>query len=242
MASKLQEVEELKRQFFHDLTHDLRQPLGSVQGYVELLLSGKAGPLPEEQREHLMQVQKGAEILRNFVDDIMDLAKFDSAQKELHKRPTDLKSLAQSVVDLQRVKADELGVAFENRMPERLPPVPADEIELRRVLSNLVANALKFTPAGGKVTLDARPNHKSMLVSVSDSGCGIPPDKLTQVFVKFYKVPETLSRLRAPAGVGLGLAICQGIVEAHGGRIWAESDLGFGSKFCFTIPLAEPMP
>ena len=183
-----------------------------------------------------MRAKEGAEILRTFVDNIMDLAKLESAKKVIEKKPTDLKRLAQSVVELQWGRASELGITLESHVPAGLPLVGADALELRRVIANLVTNAMKFTPAQGRITIDARLDGGALLAAVEDTGCGIPPDKLTQVFEKFYKVPETRVHLRAQAGLGLGLAICKGIVEAHGGKIWCESELGRGSRFCFTLP------
>lgn len=236
MAQGLSELEEFKKQLFHNLTHDLKAPLGSVQGYVKLLLSGRAGPVAEPQREHLKQIQQGAQILRDFVDNLLDLAGLESNRMPLERKPLDLRDLADSVLRLLKVQADEFHVWLETRLPPDLPQVEGDEKQIRRVLTNLLYNALKFTPAGGRIIVSASENRGDIALSVEDTGCGIPKERLPGMFTKFYKIPETMNHLRTPPGAGLGLAISKGIVEAHGGKIGVESELGRGSKFTFTIP------
>jgi len=243
MARRIAELDNLKRQFFHDLTHDLKAPLGMVQGYVEILLSGQAGPIPEAQRAHLEAVQQGAATLREFVDNILDLARLESAGLALDIRPVAAGRLADSALALFSIQAQKLGIRLENKVPSGLPQVKADERQMRRVLTNLLSNALNFTPQGGRVSLAAGlvryggngPTHLGF--QVADTGCGMAKEHLPLIFAKFYKIPENLAHVQFSPGVGLGLAIAKAIVEAHGGRIWAESEPGRGSKFTFTLPL-----
>lgn len=244
MARRIHELDQLKAQFFRDITHDLKAPLGAVQTYVELILSGRAGPVAPAQREHLGAVRQAAGTLRQFVDNILELARLESTGAALQRRTVDPRELALAAVRLASDHARALAVGLQCSAPQGLPPVSADERLLLRVLSNLLANSLNFTPKGGRIILAvARPQRADaaggVIFSVTDTGCGIPSDRLPRLFTRFYKVPENQARARFSPGSGLGLAICKALVEAHGGRIWAESKPGSGARFSFMLPLAR---
>ncbi|MBI4349628.1 MAG: HAMP domain-containing histidine kinase, partial [Elusimicrobia bacterium] len=238
MAARLAEADELKQRFFHQLTHDLRVPLSTVQGYLELLLSGKAGQISEDQRAHLLQAEEGAQIVAEFVDNILDLASMKGREPLAEGAGCDLAPVVRQAVSLVQVQARRLGVKVSCDFLEEPPAVRVPERLIRRILLNLLGNALKFTPSGGRVDVTARRAHGIVMVEVKDTGCGIPADKLEKVFQDFYRVPETMNNLRGPAGVGIGLAICKMIVEAHGGSIAVDSQLGRGARFTVAMPIA----
>ena len=238
MAVRLGEMDELKQRFFHQLTHDLRVPLSSIQGYLELLLSGKAGEISADQRAHLMQAEEGAQIVADFVDNILDMARMKAAEPMPEGSGCELGAVVQKAVDLVQVQAKRLGVMVDATFLEEPPAVKMPEQLVRRVLLNLLGNALKFTPAGGRVMVSAHRAHGVVMLEVRDSGIGIPSDKLEKVFQDFYRVPETMPNLRGPAGVGIGLSICKMILEAHGGSIAVDSQIGKGARFTVALPIA----
>lgn len=245
MAARLAEVDELKQRFFHQLTHDLRVPLAAIQGYVELLLSGKTGTISPEQREHLLQAEQGAQAVADFVDNVLDLARLEPADLRAGRKSAeaegdcDLGGVARRAVELVQAQAERLGVRVEADFLEKPPRVRLPEQLARRVVLNLLGNALKFTPAGGRVTVTVRTTRNVAILEVKDTGCGIPADKLGRIFEEFYRVPETVPNLRGPAGVGIGLAICKVICESHGGSIAADSQLGRGARFTVALPIAQ---
>ena len=250
MSAKLKEIDEIKERFLASITHDLRVPLVGIQGHTELLMNDP--DLTEEQGRHLETIYNSSQILSHFISDILDLNRLEAGAMDLKRAPTSLAELVSAVCDLCSVKAEEFGVRLEATLPPDLPTVQADRKLIHRVLANLVSNALKFTPEGGVVAVraftvldvdpatgDAAP--RGVRVEVSDNGPGVPAGKLESVFEKFFQVEETRSKARSE-GTGLGLAIAREIVEAHGGRIWAESPPGSGATFKFTLPLAALQP
>lgn len=239
MAGKLAELDALKENFLQTITHDLRSPLAAISGFAQLILSETSGPVNEGQRHHLGLILKGTRKLAEFIGDILDLAKLQAARMELDKAPTRIHEVAKAVVELLKVTADELEVSLLNLVPENLPQVSADPKQLERVMLNLVANGLKFTPAKGLVSIEAKTDSDATVVWVKDTGAGIPKDKIGTIFSKFVQVAETKQAARKFIGTGLGLTIAKEIVEAHGGKIWAESEFGKGAVFYFTLPYGE---
>lgn len=242
MARRIVELDELKKQFFHDLTHDLKAPLGAISGYTKRLLAGKAAQADPEQKKELEVVWEGAKTIRGFVDNILDLAKTEVSGFKLNKQPVAARALAASALALFQLRAEAAGVTLEATVPANLPLVLADEREISRVLANLIANALNYTRSGGRVSLEAgwveyQNGTVQAAFSVADTGCGIAKDKLPLLFKKFSRIRENLEHARSSHGVGLGLAIAKALVEAHGGRIWVESEPGRGSQFTFTLPI-----
>ena len=242
MSRRLREVERLKERFLASVTHDLRAPLVGIQGHTELLMNES---LTEEQSKHLETIYYSAQHLGRFISDILDLSRLEARAMELNRVKLDLAQVASSAIELMQVKADEFKVRLEAKVPPDLPPALADGKLVPRVLMNLVSNSLKFTPEGGTVTVlvaqDRTGASPALRVEVCDTGAGIPAEKLEFVFEKFSQVEETREAARS-GGTGLGLAIAKEIVEANGGRIWAESELGKGSRFCFTLPAAPTGP
>lgn len=235
MAAKLAELDELKEGFLAQITHDLGNPLAAIATYVDLLLQGVSGPLNPEQIKNLRVVSDSVAHLDALLGDILTLTRIDAGRLEIHPGEVEFAKVAGAVVTLLKPKADD----FRVRLAKRAPPgaqVWADEQALRRVLLNLASNALKFTPKGGRVTIALSQENGSDVVEVTDTGVGIPSERLASLFTRFFQVPETKDQARERKGTGLGLVICKQLVEAHGGRIGVKSEPGRGTTFSFTLP------
>jgi len=215
------------------MVHDLRNPTTVVLGALELL---DAEDLTETQREISDVAQQGGQRLLNLINAILDVNRLESGQMPLEREPLRLDIIAAEIIEMEQVLARDKRLVLENCVRPDLPLVSADVELLRRVLQNLVGNAIKFTPAGGHIAIEAHVDATSqqvVVVSVTDDGVGISPDLQARLFQKFVS-----GRVRG-RGSGLGLAFCRLVVEAHGGRIWVESTPGSGAAFHFTLPLAE---
>jgi len=237
MIGKLGELDMMKDSFLSKMTHDLRAPLFAIQGWLGGLLSGQKGPLTPAQERDLKLVLRNGEALAGLIDTMLEVARLEAGRTTLEKEKVDLESEIQSVLQLMQNRAAEFGVAVRCEA-DGLDEIVADPRAIRRVLTNLVSNALKFTPKGGQVIVRAKKQAEGVVVSVADTGIGIPKDRLGELFKKFSQVPETKNLVRESWGSGLGLVICKELVEAHGGRIWAESELHKGTAIHFTLPNA----
>ncbi len=224
-----------QQEFVADVSHELRTPLAAVKSYVETLLDG-AVEEPAVRYRFLQVVQRETERMVSMVKDLLDLSQLDYSQVEWHKTVVDLNELAAEAVDQCRqklgVEVPEIRVAF----PAALPPALVDRDKVMQVFSNVLNNAIKYTLSGGKVEISAALEGETIRVLVADDGVGIPPEDLQRVFERFYRVEKT--RSRDFGGSGLGLSIARKVVEAHGGRIWIESEPGSGTKVWFTLPRA----
>ncbi|MCX5795907.1 MAG: HAMP domain-containing sensor histidine kinase [Elusimicrobia bacterium] len=237
----LKEFDALKDRFARSVTHDLKAPLNAVQAYAQLMRSGTSGPLSQTQQRQLGIICSSTEEMAYLIDEILDFAKIRAGLMQFHKAPVRVREILQSVHDLHKVNAEKFGIQFIMQAQEPLPQVCVDKGQIARVVTNLVFNAFKFTPSGGKVEIFARRDAASqVLVQVRDSGVGIPKALLESIFDQFFQVADTRKKART-VGTGLGLAIAREIVQSHGGKIWAESGNGDGSVFSFTLP-AEPEP
>ncbi len=212
-------------------SHDLKAPLAAVQSYHHVMLDGYAGEITEKQRNMLLRSKERIAELLNLIDDILDISRMDTG--EFKKEKLYLKQVARHCLATLRPLANERGVKLRADLPPLLPPISGASDRLQQVFTNLLANAIKFTPKGGKVTLRVKDNEAHLLVEVMDTGIGIPEEELPRIFDDFYRGSA------AESGAGLGLAIAKKIVEGHGGRIWAESpypESERGTKFTFTLP------
>jgi signal transduction histidine kinase len=226
------ELDRAKDELVAVVSHELRSPLAAVCGFVELLLGRD---LAAERREsHLRTVLQEARRLGALIDDFLDLQRIDRGAGRVEPVAMDVSELLER---LRGVSCDQ-GDPFLLDVPEELPSVYADAERIWQVLLNLVGNARKYSPSGGEIRVRALPLQTEVEISVADQGLGIPAEALPRLFEDFYRIPGP-EREGIP-GTGLGLSICRKIVEAHGGRIWAESNgPGFGSRFAFTLPRAE---
>jgi signal transduction histidine kinase len=237
MGVKLAELERLKDSFLAKITHDLRSPLGAIVCYADVILMGLQGPLTDKQKNSLKLIVASGNDLAELVNNILDLTKLEAGKMNFAPAEVPLRPLAQAVVDLLQVKANEFAVQFDaSGIPEGIT-LWADEQALKRLLSNLLSNSLKFTPEGGRVSLQwQRSDSGDDVIAVKDTGIGIPADKIPTLFQKFSQVEETMHKVRFARGTGLGLAICREIAEGHGGRIWVESEYQKGSTFYVSLP------
>jgi signal transduction histidine kinase len=239
MGQKLAELEAMKQRFLETVTHDLRSPLVSIKGYVEIIQQGLSGPVNEKQGEQLGIVLKSSLRLSHLINDILDLSKLEAGKMEFDLTETDIGQVAREVHELLIVLADQYKVKLELNVADDLPKVQADGDQINRVITNFVSNALKFTPEGGTVTISAMRDGSGVKMSVSDTGCGIPKEKLPEMFTKFFQVKESQGKARN-RGTGLGLTICKYIVESHGGEVTVQSEWGKGSTFTLTLPQTQP--
>lgn len=236
MAAKLQELDQLKQDFVSNVTHELRSPLTSLRGYVEFLLRGSAGPLNEEQKDFLMVIKNNSVRLARFIDNLLDVAKIESRKIELHPELVSLQELAREMEVVFRPMAQEKSINFQTNVPPTLGPLWADADKVVEIFTNLLSNAFKFTPDHGRVGLTVREESGMYHFEVADTGPGIPADSIKNIFNKFEQVKPTQGLARKTKGTGLGLTIAKGFVEAHGGRVWMESEEGRGSTAHVILP------
>lgn len=225
MAARLETNESQRKQLLADVTHELRTPLTVMQGNVEALIDG-VHPL---DREHIAPLLEETKVLARLIDDLRTLSLAESGALALHREPVDAAKIARDVVMAFGEQARRGGVALGSSA-DGSTALDADPVRVREVIVNLVANALRYTPAGGAVDIDARGSNGKVEVTVRDTGTGIAPDEVDGIFDRFSRATDS-------PGAGLGLAIAKSLVEAHGGTIRAESPPGQGTRIVFTLPI-----
>ena len=236
MAASLEEAEKKRLELIGDVSHELRTPLSTLQGYMEGLMEGVVEP--SEETWALLYGE--AERMRRIVDDLGRLSHAEPGQLDLEITVLSPAEAVGIAVERMAPLFDEKGVELENAAPENLPPVSADGDRVVQVLTNLLGNALRHTPAGNRVAVEAEPRENAVVFWVKDTGAGIPAGDLPHVFERFYRAEKSRSRSEARGGSGLGLAISRALIEAMGGRIRAESPgPGKGARFSFSLPLAD---
>lgn len=226
-------LEHEKDQFVQEISHELRTPIAIARGYAELLDGGLLGQLTPEQQEPAAIVARRLRMLTSLVNDINSLYEIESQKASV--APVDLTALVREAVVDFGMAAQKAGVGLEGHVADQSLCILGDAIHLRRVLDNLLNNALKFTPAGGTITVVLRAEDAWAVVCVVDSGLGIPADKLSHIFERFYQIEDTISRRHG--GLGLGLALVKQIVEVHQGTVEVISQLGQGSTFTVRLPI-----
>jgi signal transduction histidine kinase/DNA-binding response OmpR family regulator len=234
-VSREAEVDRMKNEFISTVSHELRTPLTSIKGYTDLLFLGRVGPMSDQQREFLRIIKQNADRLTALVSDILDISRIETGRVRLSIEPIDLASSIGSVVTSFQGPFDEKGLTLATQIPEHLPRVRGDADRVTQILTNLVGNALQYTPPPGEVTILAAVAGHFVQVSVVDTGIGISAEDQARIFDRFYRAdhPQVLEA----AGTGLGLAIVKMFVEMLGGTVSVESELGQGSTFSFTLPL-----
>jgi signal transduction histidine kinase len=267
MAKKLKELDQMKKDFVSSVTHDLRSPLAAIESYVNEMLEGGVEEFAKTGIENLTTIKNNTIRLSHFINDLLDMAKIEAGRMEIDPQLLDLSSLVKEVVAIFMPKAKEEKIDLRIELPIDLPKVFADGDRIRQVFTNLISNGIKFTAPGGRVIISAEKmteNPEFVVVKVSDTGTGIPPEELDRVFdkfhqvrdvfeyirrkdqppedldkvlVKFHELREVREKVKGAKGTGLGLFIVKNIVELHGGKVWAESKLGEGTTFVFTLPV-----
>ncbi len=234
MAAELEQVETMRRRLIGDVSHELRTPLTAIKGYMEGLLDGV---LPASA-ETYQQIHAEAERLSRLVDDLQELSRVEAGAFHLDVAPVSLAALIETTAKRLLPQLQQKNITLKLALPPELPPVRVDGDRIAQVLTNLISNAVQYTPAGGAVTVSAGAAGGEMRVSVADTGVGIPSENLPHIFDRFYRVDKSRSRQEG-GGSGIGLTIAKALVEAHGGKIFATSaGVGQGSLFSFTLPLA----
>ncbi|WP_447978949.1 HAMP domain-containing sensor histidine kinase [Candidatus Nitrospira bockiana] len=237
MAKRLQELDDLKAEFVSHITHELRSPLTAIHAGTQLLLEEIPGPVTQAQRETLQLMVESSRQLIDMISSLLDLSKIEAGMMEYRIVSTDMKRIIDTAVNKIRLLADRERIRIVVEAPRGPVFVPADDARIQQVLDNLLSNAVKFSREGGSIHIkvEADPKERALRISVSDTGRGIAPESLPHIFERFY---QGGMRARATAaGTGIGLALVKKVVEAHGGRIWAESELGKGTTMTFVLPL-----
>jgi signal transduction histidine kinase len=242
---ELRKIDAMKSEFVSVASHELRTPLAAIKNAVQLMLSGKTGEINENQAKFLSMAERNINRLTNILNNLLNLSRIESGKVELKFENIDLKGIIELTASSLRPHADGKSIQIEVEVPEQLSAVYGDHEKIEQILTNLIGNAIKFTAEGGKILITAQPTsrerksgYRDMLaISVKDTGIGIPSEHLDTIFEKFHQVDGSLHR--SVSGTGLGLAITKGLVEAHQGKIWVESEMGKGSTFTFTLPLSE---
>lgn len=232
---RLQELDHLKSAFVSVASHELRTPMTAIRALVENMLDGVTGSLTEQQSHYLSRVKYNINRLTRMITDLLDLSRIEAGRVELRLEPVPVAGLIEDVVENLRSMTDKKSLILEVLHSSNPPPIQADRDKVVQILTNLIGNAIKFTPSGGTIKVKTKVQDDTyMHFGVFDTGCGIQPDELPRVFEKFFRGESIQTEVR---GAGLGLAIAKSLVELHGGQIGAESTPGIGSHFFFTIPL-----
>ncbi len=234
-VTREREVEKMKTDFVSIVSHELRTPLSAIKGAVDNLLDGIGGELGDVQQKCLTISKRNIDRLSRLISDLLDISRIEAGKIQVIKQPADISVIIKDVLFFFKEIAEGKKILLEAEIDENIPVLSFDSDKITQVITNLVGNAVKFTPAGGKITVKVFLSGDYLQLDVIDTGMGISRQDLEKVFDKFYQVvrPETKGMYK---GTGLGLPITKGIVEKHNGKIWAESELGKGSKFSFTLP------
>jgi signal transduction histidine kinase len=242
MNTRLKELDRLKSSFLATVSHELRTPLTSIIGYSEMLAEGLAGPMNQEQVDYVRTIMDKGETLLKLISSILDISQIEAGKVRLNFEPMDALELINGSLSSLRPQVQKKGVALEAKLPAKMPMVNGDRDRLRQVIVNLLTNAVKFTPKGGKVSvtlteIQQQPDLNAMgyRILVEDSGVGIPADQFDKIFNSFYQVDS--SSTREYGGAGLGLAIVKSFVEGHGGVVRVASEMGHGSRFTLVLPV-----
>ena len=232
LYTELQQAVKIRDEVTSIVSHDLKDPVHTIQMATAVLLDPEIGAEERTRHQHARMIQRSATRMARLLEDLLDVAKSEGSSLAVVRKPTSLAPLVEEVVDALRLSSLDLGVDFTVRLPADLPLVSADDRRIVQVLTNLCANALKFTRRGGSVTVSAERDGEMIQLTVKDTGIGISRENLSHVFDRFWQAKRA-----SRASAGLGLAIAKSIVEAHGGKIWVESTEGEGTTFHFTLPL-----
>jgi signal transduction histidine kinase len=226
-------LEQLKDDFIGLVSHELRSPMTVITGAINTALTEAERLSPEETHQLLKDAALEAELLSNILGNLLELSRVQANRLFLHTEAIDVRRVVQDAVE--GIKRQSSAHQFMVSLPRKLPPVYADPLRLERILYNLLENAVKYSPQGGKIRVSVKPEKEHLIISVSDQGVGISAADQGKLFAPFQRLEEF--RPEGTRGVGLGLLVCRRLVEAHGGQIWVESELGRGSTFFFTLPL-----
>jgi len=232
----LRKLERIRRDFVANVSHEFRTPLTAIQGFAETLLGGAIDD-PQNRERFLGIILEHSRRLARLTEDLLKLSQMDAEKLELEIRPVSVAQVVESCFETAQRRANDKELTLSLNLPSQLPDVAADSRRIQEVLQNLLDNATQYTLPGGKIVLSAEARNDEVIFTVADTGIGIPQADQPRIFERFYRVD--VARSREAGGTGLGLSIARHLVEAHGGRIWVDSELGVGSKFHFSIPVFD---
>ncbi len=233
----LRKLERVRRDFVANVSHEFKTPLTAIRGFAETLLAGAMDD-PQNRVRFLQIILEHSRRLARLTDDLLELSKMDADRLDLEVDRLSASQLVQSCVETAQRLANEKRLRVSINLPQSLPDIVADRRRIAEVLQNLLDNAMQYTPSGGEIVVAASSDGQEVTFTVSDTGIGIPQVDQPRIFERFYRVD--VARSREVGGTGLGLSIAKHLVEAHGGRIWVESEVGRGSHFHFTVPVFQP--
>jgi len=233
---EVNKMSKLKSDFISSVSHELRTPLTSIKGYAAILLAGKLGAFSPEAKERLEKINRHSDELVHMVNDLLDISRIEAGKVVMKPEDIELKEVVEKINDLLAGQMAAKNINFSHSLSGNSYKVRADRSQLERVFTNLIGNAIKFTPQEGKINVLAKRAEKNIEISVTDNGFGIPENAQEAVFEEFYRVENAVNQ--EVKGSGLGLTLVKKIVESHGGKIWVKSKLGQGSTFSFTLPAA----
>ena len=232
----LRKLERVRRDFVANVSHEFRTPLTAIQGFSETLLGGAMND-PQNRDRFLSIILEHARRLARLTDDLLMLSKMDADRLELEIRRLPVEQLVSGCVETAQPRAQEKNLQLSVTLEKNLPDIAADRRRLTEVLQNLLDNAIQYTPSGGQITVSAEAANAEVIITVSDTGIGIPTADQPRIFERFYRVD--VARSREVGGTGLGLSIAKHLMEVHGGRLWVESEVGQGSQFHFSVPIFD---
>ena len=230
--TELRSLQTTRRELIGNISHEFRTPLAGIKAMVETLTGGAMDD-KVAAKDFLTRIDSEVDRLTQLVEELTELSRIETGKAELKKEPIDLNKLVEEVIAQLSPQAERQQLSISREFATNLPSVLADKDRVRQVITNLVHNAIKFTPAGGRITITSRALEGSVVVHIADTGIGIPEEDLPRVFERFYKGDKA----RAGGGTGMGLAIAKHVIQAHGGSIWVRSEEGKGSTFAFSLPL-----
>lgn len=234
LNARMAELDKARSQFIRLVTHELRAPVAAIQSYLRLILDGYVPP--EKQREIIEKSEQRALEQLALISDLLELARLQEKRAETEPEPVDVAEILRGVTDLMQARAEDKDLLFSVQIEPNIPPVRATPEHVKQLWTNLISNAIKYTEPGGIVVVTLSQNPNYVVGTVRDTGIGMTPEQMSHLFEEFYRTEEAKAMERQ--GTGLGLAIVKRVVESYGGRIWAESEKGKGSKFSFALPKA----
>jgi len=233
-SAQLEAASRHKSEFLANMSHELRTPLNAIIGFSEVLSDRMFGELNDKQEEYLKDIYASGQHLLSLINDILDLSKVEAGRMELELADFSLPAAIDNALTLVRERASRHGITLGQSIDDRVGVIRGDERKVKQVLLNLLSNALKFTPEGGRIDVRTTMNDGMAEIAVTDTGVGIAPEDQEAIFEEFRQVGTADKKVE---GTGLGLTLCRKFIELHGGRIWVKSEVGQGSTFTFTIPV-----
>ena len=234
--AELKKLDRLKSNFLNMTSHELRTPMTAMKGHTQMLLEEQLGPLTIEQKKSLNVILRNTDRLDFLIKDILDTSRLDSGNMKFSAKSVEISTLIDEVEETMKVSADLKHISLKCDVESSLPKIILDAYRIKQVIENLITNAIKFSPQGSSVRIKVNQLEDQICFEVHDEGIGLDKNHMDHIFEAFYQVEGGVDRTFG--GTGLGLTICRGIVEGHGGKIWVESDgVGLGSSFKFTLPI-----